>query len=122
MKKVSGPSPPKAVALARQEQLEPGPWMWVFSPTFIASAWSVAPMTYGSTTANMFFSSISIIRSIRLISSCIVLSSKGYPHADQNVLEGLNLILYLLHSLTIDWTSSVLPGRRTASPLGVYTR
>jgi hypothetical protein len=50
----------------------------------------------------------------------MVLSSDGYACADQKVLEALNFILYLLHSLTIAWTSSVLAGRRTASPCEMY--
>jgi hypothetical protein len=76
-------------------------------------------MTPGSMTANMFFSSISRMRSIRRMSSWMVLSSEGYPCADQKVLEALNLILCRLHSLTTAWTSSVLPGSSTAAPLGV---
>jgi hypothetical protein len=38
------------------------------SPTFIASAWTTAPIAYGSTMAYMFLSSISMPR-IRIMSS-----------------------------------------------------
>jgi hypothetical protein len=72
-----GPDPKNEVAPARTEALHPTPGMWVLRPTFIASAWSVALMTPGSTTANRFRSSMSRIRSIRRMSSWIVSSCDG---------------------------------------------
>jgi hypothetical protein len=49
----------------------------------------------------------------------MVLSSDGYPWADQKVEEALNLISCRLHNRTMAWISRTLPGISTAAPLGV---
>jgi hypothetical protein len=53
---------------ASTDDEQPTPGMWVLRPTFIVSAWRVALMTSGSTTASRFRSSMSRIRSMRRMS------------------------------------------------------
>ena len=78
-------------------------------------------MTYGSTTAYMFWSSISTILFMRRMSSCSVasVSLMGPDQWYQPVPCGFTLRPYLLARRTIAWTSSVEPGSTTAAGRGM---
>ncbi len=78
-------------------------------------------MTYGSTTAYMFCSSISTMAFMRRRSSCSVGSSSltAALNMYQPVPVGFTLRPYLLARRTIAWTSSVDAGSTTAACRGM---
>ena len=63
--------PANAQAAANTEQEQPAPMMVQVQPRLMASACNCAWITYGSTMAMPFFSSISILF-MRRMSSCMV--------------------------------------------------
>ena len=100
---------------------QPTPGMLMLRPSGRTSACSWAAMTYGSTTAYMFCSSISTMAPMRRMSSCSVASESltGPDQWYQPVPCGFTLRPYLLASRTTAWTSSVEPGRTTAAGRGM---
>ena len=86
--------------------------MVVLSPRLKSSACSWAEVTYGSTTAYMFFSLISMIWSMRRRS---IITVPGTNVPVQPVQIGRNWSLCLLHSLTTACTWAVSLGMMTAA-------
>jgi hypothetical protein len=85
-----------------------------------SSVWSWFPVTYGSTTAIMFFSSISTMRSMRRRSICTTWSGRsGAFHAPSPVLSALYWQPMRLQIRTISATCSVVSGKTTASGLSM---
>ncbi len=88
--------------------------MWQCRPRRMHSAMIWPPMAWGSTTMYMFFSSISMILSMRRSSMRISFSILHPANTPQPVVKALYLMPSLLQVFTMACTSSVLAGSTTA--------